>query len=202
MTWQKRLVRLDDERLWIGNVTTEAVLDFIPLNEIVKVSSKGKGKAKSKSFFRKDSKQEEKIIERTDSAGSCEEPAPRAASRFSGHAYGKHQHLLEHDGSMQEEEFLDHDDDDADDHLNVFAIYPIRGGHNAGKPTVLKMYQEGSPDMESEVLKWTSTIEQAIKALMKRERDALERETPLTYYQRKARQAYDKSITQASTRVQ
>lgn len=104
--------------------------------------------------------------------------------------------------SMQEEEFLDHDDDDADDHLNVFAIYPIRGGHNAGKPTVLKMYQEGSPDMESEVLKWTSTIEQAIKALMKRERDALERETPLTYYQRKARQAYDKSITQASTRVQ
>ena len=198
-------MRLDDERLWIGNVTTEAVLDFIPLNEIVKVSSKGKGKAKSKSFFRKDSKQEEKIVERTDSAGSCEEPAPRAASRFSGHAYGKHQHLMEHDASMrsmQEEEFLDHDDDDADDHLNVFAIYPIRGGHNAGKPTVLKMYQEGSPDMESEVLKWTSTIEQAIKALMKRERHALERETPLTYYQRKARQAYDKSITQASTRVQ
>ena len=40
VTWQRRTVRVDHERVWIGNPETHVVLDSIPLREIGRVVTK------------------------------------------------------------------------------------------------------------------------------------------------------------------
>ena len=42
VTWQRRLVRVDSERIWIGHPESHLVLDCIPVNQIGRVTTKSK----------------------------------------------------------------------------------------------------------------------------------------------------------------
>jgi hypothetical protein len=42
VTWQRRLVRVDSSRIWIGHPESQVVLDCIPINEIGRVTTKSK----------------------------------------------------------------------------------------------------------------------------------------------------------------
>ena len=96
-------------------------------------------------------------------------------------------------------EFLDEDEEEEDDG-KVFAIYPISGGHNAGKPTVFKVYSRSETAAESLVVKeaadeckrWVDTISAVVNMKLERlERERQEQESGfLGLYQHRARWLY------------
>ena len=153
MTWQSRAVRVDREKIWIGNPETFVVLDSIPLEEIGRVATKSSSAAKKNTLgngppVRKSQESFSRTSSATDVAFTFQLSAswvpPVSATESEG-------------------EFL-HDDDDDDDG-NVFAVYPISGGQNAGKPTVFKVYSKNAAE---ECKTWADTLGTEVKAQLER----------------------------------
>ena len=122
VSWQQRTVSLTEQCVWIGKRTGDqhALLDFIPLIEIVHVSASqdqsriGAGNHHTRSmrdFFAKDETKSER-----------------------------------------------HERDEDEDSALIFAIHPMHGGVNSGKPCIMKA---GTAE---EAQKWASEISRLVTA--------------------------------------
>jgi hypothetical protein len=193
------------------------VLDSIPLEEIGRVATKSKTGSK-KTLIDRIEKHLGVDLDGDGLIGGERRDRGRALSLHTtsptirnNHAFlrDSHHHLISGHpnferlsstdlaGVDQDEEFLDAEANDEDD-SNVFAIYPLLGGLNAGKPTVFKVYPReeliakspGIKEAADECDKWVAAISAAFSAHLEQKRAHLDGGTALGAYQRRARSIY------------
>ena len=158
VSWQQRTVSLTEQCVWIGKRTGDqhALLDFIPLIEIVHVSASqdqsriGAGNHHTRSmrdFFAKDETKSER-----------------------------------------------HERDEDEDSALIFAIHPLHGGVNSGKPCIMKA---GTAE---EAQKWASEISRLVTAAKQEQEDNENKEMgPLHVARKSARRLYNSVAVQIAT---